>query len=72
VAGFDPKPALAAFRGHALAVVTPANDYPFSIHRLAGGPPHRVVEGTGHWIQLDKPAEINRVLEGFVTGNGER
>jgi pimeloyl-ACP methyl ester carboxylesterase len=70
-AGFDPKPALAAYRGHALAVVTPANDFPFSLHRLPGGPPHRVVEGTGHWIQLDKPDEITRVVEGLLAGERE-
>ncbi|HEY8258982.1 MAG TPA: alpha/beta fold hydrolase [Gemmatimonadales bacterium] len=62
---FDPKPALASYRGPALAVVTPSNDFPFSIHRLKGGPPHRVIDGTGHWIQLDKPAEVNRILDNF-------
>jgi pimeloyl-ACP methyl ester carboxylesterase len=64
---FDPKPALAAYRGPALVVITPSNDFPFSIQRLKGGPPHRVIEGTGHWIQLDKPAEVNRILENFLT-----
>ena len=63
---FDPNPLLAGFRGPTLAVVTPSNDYPFSIHRLKGGPPHRVIEGTGHWIQLDQPAEFNRILENFL------
>ncbi len=68
---FDPKPHLARFRGPMLAVVTPSNDYPFSIHHLKGGPPHRAVEGTGHWIQLDRPAEFNRILDHFLEG-GER
>jgi pimeloyl-ACP methyl ester carboxylesterase len=68
---FDPTPHLACFRGPVLAVVTPSNDYPFSIHRLKGGPPHRVVEGTGHWIQLDRPAECSRILDQFLEG-GER
>ena len=63
---FDPKPALAAYRGPALVVITPSNDFPFSIQRLKGGPPHRVIEGTGHWIQLDKPAEMNRILDQFL------
>jgi pimeloyl-ACP methyl ester carboxylesterase len=63
---FDPKPALAAYRGPALVVVTPSNDFPFSIQRLKDGPPHRVIEGTGHWIQLDKPAEMNRILDQFL------
>ena len=71
VLGSDPNPHIARFRGPALAVVTPSNDYPFSLHRLKGGPPHRVVEGTGHWIQLDQPAEFNRILDQFLEG-GER
>lgn len=66
VARFDPKPALAAYRGPALAVVTPANDYPFSLHRLGTGLPHRVIEGTGHWIQLERPEEISRILDRFL------
>ena len=70
---FDPKPALATYRGPALVVITPSNDFPFSIQRLKGGPPHRVVEGTGHWIQLDKPAEVSRILDQFLeTEKGER
>ncbi len=32
-----------------LAVVTPANDYPFSLQNLGAGLPHRVIDGTGHW-----------------------
>jgi pimeloyl-ACP methyl ester carboxylesterase len=66
VSRFDPKPALAAYSGPALAVVTPTNDYPFSLHRLGGGMPHEVVEGTGHWIQLDRPEEVSRILERFL------
>jgi pimeloyl-ACP methyl ester carboxylesterase len=69
---FDPKPALARFRGPALAVVTPSNDFPSSLHCLKGGPPHRVIEGTGHWIQLDQPAEVNRILENFLESGEKR
>jgi pimeloyl-ACP methyl ester carboxylesterase len=63
---FDPKPSLARYRGPALAVVTPANDFPFSLQRLTGGPPHRVIEGTGHWIQLDKPTDVDRIIQHFL------
>ena len=66
VARFDPKPALAAYAGPALAVVTPNNDYPFSLHRLGGGMPHEVVEDTGHWIQLDRPDVVNDALGRFL------
>ncbi|HUF36556.1 MAG TPA: hypothetical protein VMN37_11440 [Gemmatimonadales bacterium] len=46
--------------------MTPANDYPFSLHNLGRGMPHQVVEGTGHWIQLERPDEVSRILEGFL------
>ena len=70
---FDPHPALARYPGPMLSIVTPHNDMPFSLHRLGQGFPHVVVEETGHWIQLDKPEIINRLLDEFLkTVNGER
>lgn len=63
---FDPKPALAAFNGPTLAVITPANDFPYSLHRLGSGLPHRVISGTGHWLQIERPGEFNRILERFL------
>jgi pimeloyl-ACP methyl ester carboxylesterase len=63
---FDPHPALERYRGPALSVVTPHNNEAFSLHRLGRGFPHRIVEGTGHWIQLDKPEEFNRLLDEFL------
>jgi pimeloyl-ACP methyl ester carboxylesterase len=73
---FDPDPALARYTGPKLAVVTPANDQAFSLHRLGKGFPHRVVTGTGHWIQLDQPDELNRIMDEFlnqksVSGKGK-
>ena len=64
---FDPDPPLARYHGPKLSVVTPHNDMPFSLHRMGHGFPHQVVEGTGHWIQLDKPAVVNRLLDEFLT-----
>ncbi len=63
---FDPDPPLARYGGPKLSIVTPYNDMPFSLHRLGKGFPHQMVEGTGHWIQLDKPEEINRLLDEFL------
>jgi pimeloyl-ACP methyl ester carboxylesterase len=63
---FDPDPALARYREPILSVVTPYNDAPFSLHRLGKGFPHRVVQGTGHWIQLDKPDEFNQLMDEFL------
>jgi pimeloyl-ACP methyl ester carboxylesterase len=66
VMAFDPKPALAGFRGPTLAVITPANDFPYSMHRVGAGLPHRVIAGTGHWLQLERPGEFNRIMERFL------
>jgi len=63
---FDPDPALARYAGPKLSIVTPHNDMPFSLHRLGKGFPHQVVDGTGHWIQLEKPDELNRILDHFL------
>jgi pimeloyl-ACP methyl ester carboxylesterase len=63
---FDPDPALARYQGPTLSIVTPQNDMPMSLHRLGKGLPHRIVTGTGHWIQLDKPDEVNRLLDEFL------
>ena len=73
VMAYDPKPALARLRTPTLAVVTPPNDFPYSMHKLGSGLPHRVVEGTGHWLQIERPAEFNRILDQFLEQqNGER
>jgi pimeloyl-ACP methyl ester carboxylesterase len=66
---FDPASALARYRGPTLAVVTPPNDAPFSLHQV-GKLPHRVIEGTGHWIQLDRPAEFGKLLDRFIASGG--
>jgi pimeloyl-ACP methyl ester carboxylesterase len=63
---FDPHPALGRYNGPRLSVVTPHNNEPFSLHRLGQGFPHRIVEGTGHWIQLDKPDLVNEILDEFL------
>jgi pimeloyl-ACP methyl ester carboxylesterase len=63
---FDPQPALARYAGPKLSVVTPYNDQPFSLHRLGKGFSHQMVQGTGHWIQLDEPDVFNRLLDEFL------
>ena len=66
---FDPDPALARYQGPKLSIVTPHNDMSSSLHRLGRGFSHHVVQGTGHWIQLDKPEEFNRLLDEFLETN---
>jgi pimeloyl-ACP methyl ester carboxylesterase len=63
---FDPEPSLSRYHGPKLSVITPANDTEFSLHRLQPDFPHIVVKDTGHWIQLDRPEEFNRILNEFL------
>lgn len=62
----DPIPALERYRGLKLAVVTPDADTPNDLHRLVTNMPHLVMDGTSHWMQLDKPDEFNRIVDGFL------
>lgn len=67
---YDPLPALRSYRGPALTVITPANDAPFSLHNLGAELAHMTVTGTGHWLQMDKPEEFNRILDEFLSQAG--
>jgi len=64
---FDPTPSLRSYRAPRLSLVTPPNDNPAAYHRLDEELPHRVVEGTGHWLHLDDPAAFGAALDGFLT-----
>ncbi|HYF38636.1 MAG TPA: alpha/beta hydrolase, partial [Gemmatimonadales bacterium] len=63
---FNPHPMLDQYHGPMLSVVTPHNDEAFSLHRLGQGFPHRIVQGTGHWIQLERPDVVNEMLDEFL------
>jgi pimeloyl-ACP methyl ester carboxylesterase len=66
---FNASAALQRYDGPVMSVITRFNDVPSSLHRVA---PSRVrhvaIAGTSHWIQMDKPDELNRLLEQFVAG----
>jgi pimeloyl-ACP methyl ester carboxylesterase len=63
----DSTVALRRYPGPKFAIVTPRNDAPLSLHNAVPGIERVVVQGTGHWIQLDKPDEFNRVLDIFLS-----
>ena len=64
---FDPLPALRAYRGPKLEVITPRGDTPHALHKLVPDLPHILVTGTSHWPHMDKPDEFNRIMDGFLT-----
>jgi pimeloyl-ACP methyl ester carboxylesterase len=63
---FDPGASLRRYAGPRLSVVTPRNTGPYSLLSLDPAMPHVTVTGTGHWIQLDRPDEVNRILDDFL------
>ncbi|MGD1148726.1 MAG: alpha/beta hydrolase [Thermoanaerobaculaceae bacterium] len=68
VAFNEPIPAIAGFPGPMLTIVTPENEVPVSLHKLAPGLPAKVIAGTSHWIMMDKPDEFDAAMDGFLAG----
>jgi len=69
---YNPAPALERYNRPKLSVITSINETPFSVHNLVSNLPYKMITGTGHWLQLDKPEEFNRIMDDFLTsiGNG--
>jgi esterase len=59
----DSSVALRRYPAPKFAIVRSANDGPLSLHNAVPGVQHQVIDGTGHWIHLDKPDEFNKTLE---------
>lgn len=63
---FDPVPALLAYPGPKLAIVTDQNDQPYDLHKLVPDLPSKRIGGTSHWPHMDKPRAFNDILDGFL------
>lgn len=63
---YKPVPALESYNGPKLSVITVLNDTPVSLHNLMLDLPHNKITGTGHWLQMDKPEEFNRIMDDFL------
>jgi pimeloyl-ACP methyl ester carboxylesterase len=68
---YNPVPALERFDGLKLSIITAHNENPFALHNLVSDLPHQKIIGTGHWLQLDKPEEFNRIMDDFLASVGE-
>lgn len=64
---FNPVDIINEYSGPILIISTPReNSQPNALHHLVPGVPSKVIEGTSHWTQLDKPEEVNRILDDFL------
>lgn len=63
---FDPLTMLQRFNGPKLSVITHLNDTPLSLHKLLPDLPILRITGTGHWLQMDRPDEFNRIMDEFL------
>lgn len=64
---FDPAAAMSRYDGPRLSIITAANETPAAYHRVIPRLPFQKVEGTGHWVQLDKPQLVNGLLDEFLS-----
>ena len=63
---YSPSAALADYEGPVLSVISDMNTLPYSLHELDPDLPVRPIPGTSHWLMLDRPEELNRILDGFL------
>ena len=64
--GYRPTTALDAYGGPVMLVTAPVNAASFALHELRPALPVRRVEGVSHWIMMDEPATLVRLLEAFL------
>ncbi|MGZ5196076.1 MAG: alpha/beta fold hydrolase [Ramlibacter sp.] len=63
---FDPLPSLARYAGSKLIIDTPHGDGPAALHAQMPDITRKVITGTSHWPQLDRPQEFNRLLDEYL------
>lgn len=63
---YDPMPSLQNFHGQKLAITTPRENQPYDLHNLKPNLSHKVISGTSHWTEMDKPEEFNQILDEFL------
>ncbi|MEP6592036.1 MAG: alpha/beta hydrolase [Gemmatimonadota bacterium] len=64
--GYCPTVALDAYGGPVMLVTAPVNAASFALHELRPALPVRRIEGVSHWIMMDEPAALVRLLEAFL------
>ena len=63
---FDPVTMHQSYPGPKLSVISHLNSAPYSLHNLVSDLPFIKISGTGHWLQMDRPEEFNRIMDDFL------
>jgi len=64
---FDPINRIKRYQGPKLIILTSREaTQPNSLCNQVPEVPSKIIEGTSHWPQLDKPEEFNRILDDFL------
>ena len=64
--GYDAQRIVNAYHGPRLAIAATDIESPASFHKLFPAITAKPISGAGHWIMLDKPAELNAALDAFL------
>lgn len=65
-AQWNPESTLDAWKGPIFILSGEASDTPSALYRLRPHIPHRIVKGTGHWLQLDAPDIVADAIRKFL------
>jgi pimeloyl-ACP methyl ester carboxylesterase len=63
---YDPLPDLRNYPGPKMIVSRADEEQTNSLHAALPTIPYKTIGGTSHWIQLDKPADFNKILDEFL------
>ena len=63
---FDPVQPLSDYPGPKLIISSSGEEQPNALFKQLPDIPHKVIGGTSHWVQMDKPDEFNRLLDEFL------
>lgn len=63
---FDPLVSLKRYTGPTLIIATPEENQPNALYKQMPNIPLKIMTGTSHWMQMDKPDEFNQILDDFL------
>jgi pimeloyl-ACP methyl ester carboxylesterase len=64
--------AIRSYAGPKLSVITPLNNFPFSVHQIDPTVSRVEMDSVGHWLHMEQPEAFNAILDQFVTSTGQK